>query len=171
MDLLKALDSSYSKASTQRIIGWIGKSPARFGELVFHTLKGSSRIQIRAAWPLSYCVEAYPHLVKPHLKVLVRALRQEGLHDAVKRSIVRLLQYAEIPRPLQGEVASHCFGFLADPGVPPAIRIFSMTVLENLAAQNQDLKSELRIVLEDHLPYGSSGFVNQGRKVLKRMSQ
>ena len=169
MDLEKTLDSVHSRASTDRIIRWIGHSPSRFGELVSLLLKGGPRTKIRAAWPMSYCVEAHPELAAPHLRSLVRELRNDRAHDAIKRSIVRMLQYVSIPKPLQGEVATWCFDAVGNPRQPAAIRVFSLTTLERLAQQNPELQDELRLVLEDQLPYASAGFVNRASKVLKRL--
>jgi hypothetical protein len=75
----------------------------------------------------------------------------------------------KVPPAYQGKVADRCFSLLATTTVAPAIRIFSMTVLENLAIQNKDLRRELCLVLEDQLPYGSTGFISRGRKILKRL--
>lgn len=166
MDLSKTLNSACSKASTDRIIRWVGRSPSRFAELVTCLLKGSTEVQVRAAWPLTYCAENNPELMKPHLGKMVRMLRRRDLDGAVIRSIVRLLQFVEVPRPLQGEVADHCFRYLADPSEAPAVRAFAMKVAENLALKNSGLQAELRIILEDQLPYAPPAFVSRATKIL-----
>lgn len=168
MNLEKALKEANSRQSTDAIIRWVGKDSDRFGQLVDHLLGGSPGIQVRAAWPLSYCVEQHPELVKPHLSRLVGRLGKPGLHDAAKRSIVRLLQFVDVPRRLQGAVANACFAFVADTVEAPAIRVFSMTVADNLARSNPDLQRELILILEEQLPYASSGFVCRAKKVIKR---
>jgi hypothetical protein len=50
---------------------------------------------------------------------------------------------------------------------PIAVRVFSMTVLCNLAGKLPELKNELIPLIEDQMPYGSAGFISRGRKVLK----
>lgn len=127
-------------------------------------------MQVRAAWPLSYCVQHHPGLAQPHLKHLVRYLRQRGIDDAVKRSIVRLLQFVDIPKGLQGEVADCCFALVADPHEAPAIRAFSMTVAEHLTRSNPELRRELCLILEDQLPYATAAFTSRARKILGRRS-
>lgn len=168
MNLKNALEKANSRQSTDAIIRWVGKDPARFGQLVEHLLGGVTGIQVRAAWPLSYCVEQHPELALPHLSRLVGQLRKPGLHDAVKRSIVRLLQYVDVPRRLQGAVANACFAFVADPGEAPAIRAFSMTVSDNLARSNPDLQRELRLILEEQLPFATPAFASRAKKILSR---
>jgi hypothetical protein len=168
MNLENALKKAISRTSTDAIIRWVGKDPDRFGQLVEHLLAGDPQIQVRAAWPLSYCVERNPELALPHLSRMVGQLRKPGLHDAVKRSIVRLLQFVDVPKRLQGAVANACFAYVADPAEAPAIRVFSMTVADNLSRSNPDLQRELRLILEDQLPYASAGFVSRAKKILKR---
>jgi hypothetical protein len=52
---------------------------------------------------------------------------------------------------------------------PIAVKVFSMTVLANLSKSSPDIKKELRIAIEDQLPYGSAGFVSRAKKVLKEI--
>jgi hypothetical protein len=43
-----------------------------------------------------------------------------------------------------------------------------MTVLYRLIEKEPDLKKELRIILEDELPYASPAFVSRARKILQK---
>jgi hypothetical protein len=93
------------------------------------------------------------------------------VHDAVKRNVVRLLQFIEIPKQLQGLTADICFRFFHNKREPIAVRVFSMTVLSNLAKKLPELKNELIPLIEDQLPYGSAGFISRGRKVLRELKK
>jgi len=42
-----------------------------------------------------------------------------------------------------------------------------MTVLANIAQKEPELKNELRLVIEQQLSHGSTGFCSRARKVLK----
>lgn len=169
MDIRKELSREHSRAKTMKIVDYVGNNPARLKVLVDIFLTGPYRITQRAAWPLSYCAEREPELIIPHLKTILNYLKKPGIHDAVKRNTVRLLQFIEIPKRHQGQVADICFGYLQDPKEPVAIRAFSMTVLASIARQNPDLRQELAILIEDQLPFGSPAFVSRGRKVLKEI--
>ena len=46
-----------------------------------------------------------------------------------------------------------------------------MTVLSNIACQFPELKDELIMTIEEHMPFGSAGFVSRGRKVLNRLNK
>lgn len=171
MDLQKALLKEHSKTQTGKIVRYVGNDPQRFSELVDVFLKGPYRVTQRAAWPLSICVEQHPEIAKPHLKKLVKNLRQPALHNAVKRNIVRLLQFVQVPKSLQGEVADICFEYLQNNQEAIAVRAFSMTVLANIVKTNPDLKHELVMILEDILPYGSAGMISRARNTLKQLNK
>ena len=66
-------------------------------------------------------------------------------------------------------VADLCFEYLQNPKIAVAIRVFSMTVLANVIEDQPDMKKELKLILEDQLPYGTAAFKNRGIKVLKKI--
>ena len=169
MNLVQTLAKEHSRAQCDRIVKYIGEDAGRFNELVQTFLDGPYRITQRAAWPLRYCVEYHPQLIQPHLKAIIRHLKTPGLHDAVKRNTVRILQFITIPRSLQGRAAAICFDLFRNTEEPVAVRVFSMSVLARIAHDQPELKSELKILIEDHLPYASAGFLSRARKVLKQL--
>jgi len=161
----------YSKMQRDKIVAYIGTNSSRFSELVSLFLAGPYRITQRAAWPLSRCVEINPEFIEPHLKKILTYTMTPGVPDAVKRNVIRLLQFIPIPKRLYGPTAKICFQFLSDKKEPVAVRIFSMTVLSNLAKKLPELKNELIPLIEDEMPYGSAGFVSRGRKVLQELKK
>lgn len=167
MNLCKSILKEYSKVTMTKIVDYVGDNPTRFKELVNIFLAGPYRITQRAAWPLSYSVRNHPAIIKPHLKKVLDHLEKPDIHDSVKRNTVRLLQDINIPKGLQGKVVDICFKYLSDPKEPIAVRVFSMTVLANLAKENPELKNEIIPIIEDQLPFGSAGFRSRGMKVLK----
>ena len=94
-------------------------------------------------------------------------MQEPGVHVAVRRNVIRILQRIDIPEKLVGEVATVCFDYLASPDEPIAVRVFSMTVLANIARKEPDLKNELRLLIELQLLYGSTGFRSRARQVMK----
>ncbi len=125
MKVIEILKKGHSSALRTKIVDYIGDNPLRFSELVAIYIAGPYRITQRTAWPLSYCVQRYPNLVKPHLKKLIQYLDKPDTHVAVRRNTVRLLQFIDVPESLQGKVADICFNFLADPKEPVAVSIFN----------------------------------------------
>jgi hypothetical protein len=169
MDLVKEILKEHSKTQAGKIVKYVGKDAARFKTLVNVFKAGPYRITQRAAWPLSICVEFYPDLVKPHVKELLVEISKPGAHNAVKRNIMRLLQYAELPRTFHGKIADLCFKYLTDNGEAIAVRVFAMTVLARIASHNPEISRELRMIIQDHLPFASPGYLSRAKKVLKTL--
>lgn len=169
MDLKKRLNLGQSKMQTHEVVDYVNGIPERFKQLVEVFIAGPYRVTQRAAWPLSICVEKWPYLVDPHLGKVLRMLGKPGIHDAVARNTMRLLQFIDIPKRYHGVVAELCFAYLHNPKQAVAIRVFSMTVLANISSDEPDLKHELKLVLEDQLPFGTSAFKSRATKVLKML--
>jgi hypothetical protein len=88
------------------------------------------------------------------------------VHNAVKRNVVRLLQYVHIPKRLAGKVYSHCIDLIADPDEPIAVRAFSMTVAEKIARREPALMDELRLVVSQNMAGASAGIRVRARSIL-----
>lgn len=166
MDIEKSLAKEHSKSQTLQIVDYVGVNKERFKRLVNIYLSGPYRITQIAAWPLSYCVQRHPQLIDPHLKKILDFLDKPDTHVAVRRNTVRLLQFIAIPKRYHGKVMNLCFEFLTNKKETVAVKVFSMTVLGNLAKDSPEIKQELKIAIEDQLPFGTPGFVSRARKVL-----
>jgi hypothetical protein len=57
-----------------------------------------------------------------------------------------------------------CFKFLESPTEALAVKVFSMTVLVNLAKQYPEIVPEIKILIEDQLPHQSAGFKSRTKK-------
>ncbi|HYG18664.1 MAG TPA: hypothetical protein VD816_07040 [Ohtaekwangia sp.] len=169
MDLKREILREHSRRQMLRIATYAGASPARFKALVSVYLAGPYRITQRAAWPLGTCVERDPALIVPHLKKILDFLKKPGIHDAVKRNTMRLLQFADIPHRYHGQVADFCFTFLSSKKEPVAVKVFAMSVLRDIAQTHPELKNELKLLIEDQLPYASAAFRSRGLKILKTL--
>ncbi|MCX8492320.1 MAG: hypothetical protein ORN54_14775 [Cyclobacteriaceae bacterium] len=170
MNLLKLILKEHSKANTSKIVAYVGSDPTHFATLVTIFLQGPDLVTQRAAWPISYCVQHHPELIKRHLKKIVDFADQPGVHDAAKRSVIRSLQFVAIPKNMQGKVFDFCYRCLANRKESIAIRVFSMTVLSNLAKENPELKNEIIPLIEDQLPFASAGFRSRGSRVLNELA-
>ncbi|MBX2916403.1 MAG: hypothetical protein KF856_14130 [Cyclobacteriaceae bacterium] len=167
MKLVELLEQPQTKAQRDRIISQI-TSQQKFDELMLVFAAGPYRVTQRAAWPLSYCVQRQPAFLNKHFATIAKMLEATVLADAIKRNLLRALQFVQIPIRYQGRIANCCFAFLTS-NEPTAIKVFAMTVLANLANTNRELKNEIVLILESQLPFGSPGFVSRARKVLKQL--
>ena len=169
MNIREALLQEHSKKQTQVIANYIGSDKIRFKELMGLFLKDTRIITQRAGWVISECCDKYPYLIQPHLEPFILNLQKEGIHDAVKRNTVRILDNQIIPENLCGPLADSCFRFL-EGNEPIAIKAFSMTIIANMLNRYPELANELKVILEDQLPYASPGFRGRAMKVLKQIS-
>ena len=126
------------------------------------------RISQRASWPVGNIGIKYPELFSPYIPSMVQNL-ENPVHDAVLRNSLRILGAIDVPEDLKGEVYEKCFNFLAEPKNPIAIRVFSMSVLTNIADQFPELKDELIDLIESYYEHGSAGYKSRARKCLKQL--
>ena len=171
MNLRQEILKEHSKAQCTKVVNWVGNSQQRFDELFGLFLNEEYRITQRAAWPMSICVRANPIFIKKHWKKFIDNLKKPDLHDAVKRNSVRFLQTIEIPKKHQGALMNICFKFLESPTEALAIKVFSMSVLGNLAKLYPEIKPELKLLIEEQLPDQSAGFKSRAKKVLKQIKR
>jgi hypothetical protein len=170
MDLLQAILKEHSKKQTERIVKYVGSDKKKFAELMKLFLKGEYRVTQRAGWPLSYCVQKHPGLITPYYKHILDYLQKQGIHEAVVRNIVRLLQHVDIPKRYHGRVMNSCFEFISGHDTPVAIKAFSLTVLENLAGSYPDIKPELKLIIEERWPHETAAFHSRAKKILKKLT-
>ena len=169
MNLKEKILSEHTKTNREEIVNWIGSNQTRFDELVKLFLGNDKLITQRSGWPLSFAGIAHPEFIPKHLGKLVTNLKQKDLHDAVKRNTIRLLQEISIPKKYQGDVMNICFDFIISPTEKPAIKAFSLTVLENLSEEYPEIKQELKTVIEDRWDYETAAFHSRARKIIKKL--
>jgi len=165
MDIRQALKAEHSKRQTMAIVEFIGDDAERFAQLMKIFFAGEYRLTQRAAWPMNYCAERHPALIQPYLPKLLACLEREDVHDAVKRNVVRLLQYIEIPKRLAGKVYARCVDLIDDADRPVAVRAFALTVAARIAKSEPDLLNELRLVVRKHLPHTTVAFQKRAREI------
>lgn len=169
MDLLATILKEHSKAQTDRIVRYVGKDKKKFAGLMKCFLEGEYLVAQRSGWPLSICVEKHPELIHPYFKKILEYLDKPGTHEAVTRNIVRLLQYAAIPKRFHGRVMSACFEFVSTHDTPAAVKAFSLTILEQLAEEYPEIKPELKVIIEERWDHETAAFRSRARKILKKL--
>jgi hypothetical protein len=171
MDFRKEILKEHSKEQAHKLADYVGSNPSRFKSFVEVYLAGPYRVTQRAAWSLSIIAEQHPKLLAPHLKKLLDFLSKSGIHDSVKRNTMRLLQFIDIPKRNYGQVAELGFAYLQSKKEPIAVKVFAMTVLARIVKDEPDLRIELKMIIEDQLPYSSAAFISRAKKVLKEIDK
>ncbi|MBL4651956.1 MAG: hypothetical protein JKY53_03685 [Flavobacteriales bacterium] len=170
MNIREAILQEHSKKQVLKIANYVGNDKERFAELMQIYFDGPYRVTQRGAWVLHHCAENNYNLVYPYLDKMVEILN-ENAHNAVKRNTLKILGMIDIPKYLMGTLTNKCFAYLKSETEPIAIRVFAMTVLYNITKTEPDLKHELKLVIEELLPYGSAGIKSRGKKTLKLLQK
>ncbi|MFK7900747.1 MAG: hypothetical protein AB8B61_08310 [Cyclobacteriaceae bacterium] len=161
--------SELNKDNGREVSRYLLKNPSEFDNLIRYFFEESDiRLVQLISTPLLFCAEKRSNILDKHYPLLLSKLK-DSPNSAVKRNSIRFLQFTEIPEEYMGEIADLCFSYLSDTKEAVAVRAFSMTVLFNISKQFPELQQELYHTIEDHLPYGSTGFKNRGDKVLKQI--
>lgn len=169
MDIRDALLKEHSKLQCSKIVRYIGSDKRKFAELMKVFFEGEYRVIQRASWPLSYCIQENPALIQPYWSRLCEMLQRPGIHNAVVRNILRLLQYINIPKRYHGRIMTICFDYIAEENIPAAVKAFSLTVLDNLSQSYPEIRSELQLVIEERLDRETPAFKSRAKKILGRV--
>jgi len=169
MNFVEELKKPHTLAVKNKIVRYVGTDQKRFDKLVSIFLGDNYRLTQWAGWPLSDIVRKHPRLISRHLKPILKAVDRPGMHVAVKRNVMRLFQFTDIPKNLRGLAFDKSFGLFSDTSEPIAVRVFAMTVMKQVAMDEPELKNEVIIAIEEQLPYGSAAFRSRAGKLLKEL--
>jgi len=168
VDELKKMPSTRVK---NKIMRYIGTDRKRFDALMKVFLGDNYRLTQWAGWPMSDLVKEHPELITPYLKPILKSIDKPGMHVAVKRNVMRVFQFIEIPKSVRGLAFDKAFGLYSDTSEPVAVRVFSMQVMCDIAMLEPELKNEVIIAIEEQLPFGSAAFRNRGMKLIKQLKK
>jgi hypothetical protein len=172
IELIHLLEQGQSKNMVNSVIEWTGDDPIKFKILVkVVSGKLAEPIRNRAAWALSYIAESHPDLVKPHWAQFTQLFTDPHTPHPIKRNLVRFMQVTPIPAKYQGPITHRSFELVNNPQEDIAIRAFALTVLANLAEVYPDIVHELKLSIEELLPYASAGLKNRALKILQKLEK
>ncbi len=144
MDLREETLKEHSKRQTLKITAWIGNNEDRYRQFL-QLLNDDDRVVVqRISWVLSLVAEGHPKLVEKHMGEIIKRLDDKDIHVAVKRNVVRVMQFLNIPKKFHAKVFNHCINFMCDPNETVAVRCFSMTVAVKLSKVYPELADEVK---------------------------
>ena len=171
MNIKEALldNSAHSKSNVMKAAEYAASSAQRFKMLVDCFLSDNYRLSQRGAWAISWAARKNSSMIVPYIPTLVAQLKRKGVHAAIVRNSVRILQDVDIPEALHGDVMNVCFGLIENPSTPVAIKAFSLTTLYNLSRLYPEIKPELKLLIEDRMENETAAFKSRGKKILKAL--
>jgi hypothetical protein len=170
MNLRREILNEHSKVQTLKIAGWVGNDKKRFNELMKLFLHDEYRVVQRSAYPISIISERHPELAEANIHLMIIRLYDKDTHVAVRRNVIRILQFITIPKKLHAKVLNFCMQYLSDPNETVAVRCFSMTVLAKLAAEYPEIKNELILTIEKYFKNPTAGMRVRIRRILKELN-
>lgn len=171
MKLREEILREHSKKQCHKIVRWVGNDKERFAELMQLMLTDEYRVAQRAAYPISYCVQKFPGLIKPWFARMIKKMSDRTAHDAVRRNALRIFEEVEIPEKFCGQIYEMSNNYLHDLREPIAVRAFSITTMYNIARKYPDLLVEVKHNAESLLHCGIPALQARSKNILKEIKK
>ncbi len=168
MNLREELLSNYSLTQATKIGAWAVESPNNLKSLMDSFLATEKIIVQRASWAASKAYDLKPQLFDTYIPQLIGCL-DEPIHGSVRRNSLRILQSMQIPEKHQGELIDKLFAMLHDPKEECAVKAFAMTAAFNIVQHFPELGNELKIIIEDQLPFATPSFRSRAKRITKKL--
>jgi hypothetical protein len=149
MNYAERLEIRQSRALTTAIAKHVGDDYTRFKELAKLVFGTDKILQQRAAWPFSEIILTHHNWLKAYWKKCAEVLKDESLHEALHRNLLRCLQVVEIPEDYQASILDTCLKAIMSERRAIAVRAFSISVAAAICKEQPELKRELRLILNE----------------------
>lgn len=160
MDITKQLRKEHSKANTVLIGDFIFEDPSnRIPLLINCLIDNEIVIHQRASAVMGYLSEKNASLFIPYLDQLLICVETEKYHVALSRNFLKVLQNRlSLSEESVSNIINYCFTILEKNNLPVALHAYSITFIQNELIRYPELANELKVILEDRLPYASAAF-------------
>ncbi len=168
MKLKEELLKEHNLHHTQKISLWAIESKPNLKQLM-NAFFGKEKIVVqRASWAASKAYDLKPEWFDAYIYQLIDSL-DKPIHGSVRRNSLRILQTMEIPESYRGKLIDTLFSLLADSKTERAVKAFGMRVAYNIIQHYPELKAELKIIIEDQLPFATPSFKSRAKKIIKKL--
>jgi len=126
----------------------------------------------RAAWVVNNILDQVPTLIQPFVSVILNRLQYGTLKtDTFLRNTFRVLSRVSIAEEHREQAIDLAFHYFTDKNRPVAIRAHCMRLLGDTLIYYPEIAAELILMIEDELPYGTSGFKNRGQRTINHLKK
>ena len=171
MDLRKHLLDRNLKWNWDEIAKYCVAHPKSVQQIVDYCLDETIHVQQNAGAVIGKLIDHDKNILNPYLVQLVNHLNHNP-HDAVKRAVMRVFQYAPIPEEVEGALFEYVLNALNSREAPIAIKAFGLTVARRICEKYPELANELipmvEIILEEK---PSAGMVSRAKKEMKKLAK
>ncbi|MFK7809438.1 MAG: hypothetical protein AB8F74_16665 [Saprospiraceae bacterium] len=171
MDLKTQLLKEHSKENTLQIVDYIGQSTKRYAQLWQLVKTAEPPVPQRASWVLDHSPISYSKKVLPFLSEMIDEIQNLEHHDAIRRNVMKILAAtSDIPEDQSAVLFDFCVELVINKNTAIAIKAFAMDVMVNIAMPFEELRNEVKVVLEDQVKHGSKGVKSRANKLLKKLN-
>lgn len=163
IQLREMLLEEYSRANMERVGIHVGHHPALRFELYELMQQGEKGVCEKAAWAMSYIPEEVIQRDGKFLLPLIAADKPVS----VRRNAFRAYETVNIEEDFEGALWDICYEALRNLSSAPALKAYSITVLNRIAERHPELRQELLLTLEDLLPFAVPAVCVRARRVLE----
>ena len=117
-------------------------------------------IGIRFSWMLGNICELKPEMLAPVFPYFFTNRNNIQIPN-FNRSIAKMCVYVTLPEKLEGEIMSALFEWLTDPKVIVTTKYFSLKALYKLSLKYPEIKSELKLTIEEQMYNYTNAFDKQ----------
>ncbi len=167
MNWKNIVNNTMSKEIGKELVYFFAEQPDQIQELINYIESNDGKGSSRSAWVLTHIWDRFPALLHPYIPLLIQIIEQP-VSEAIQRSIIRILQYSELPESHHGFLVDYLFLKITDPQQAIAVRAFSIAVLARLVKLYPDLQAEFKLCLEELIPNASSGLKNRAKNYLNQ---
>jgi len=165
--LSRELLSENSKKNMLRIQARVEEDEEMLDALFTLFQQGSKKEVQRSAWVIGTLPLEY---LSAKWAILLERAAEDKSGDAIKRNVMRQLQFADLPEKEESAAWDLAFRLASARSEAIAIRAFAFGCLEKMARKYPELIPETLALAEQELPYTNKGLENRIRHVIRRLS-
>ena len=171
-DFISVLSMGSERAVADLAVKVLEDHPESLREILDLCWMEQYPMSMRAARVAQLYCEKHPEEIYPHLDEVVEKIMKTRI-DGVRRNFLKVtaefIDLHKINNP--GTLLNTCFDWLLDPGIKPATRIHSMTVIYKVCRNEPDILRELAATIEIIMEEGEISIKTCGRKMLAKIER
>lgn len=131
-------------------------------------LEANRKVGMRFIWMVGDLCESNPSLVFPAITHFY-SRRHHVPFANFDRSLAKMFWLVGVPEEIEGEAINDLFKWLMDAKVNVTTKVYALSALYNLSLKYDDLRNELKLVVEDQLGKSSISFEQRAKQILKKL--
>ncbi len=159
-----------NKSYSRMLAGFMMQNPERLADSLRFMQTEPAAVGNRIAWALTSVEESQPELLEPHLPELLQVLHRNPSWG-VCRSLLLIIEKHNLRGHENLPLYDLCLNWLQSGKVPVGVRCNAMSVCYRLSLHIPELQGELMMVIQELMPYGSSGFRARAKKLLAAITK